>query len=311
MLSRVAERLYWASRYLERIENTARLVDVYDKLLFDLPRGVDFDWYQLVTINSAEVLFGDRYKIQDERNVVKFLLGDTTNPASVQACLQCVRENVRTTRDVIPADAWELINELHRFVEDNIQQGINRSKRFEFLQGVIKGCQQINGLLHTMMPRDAAWEFMQLGRKLERADMTTRLLDAGCTAHMHLADDDTAVNQHQLIWGNVLRSLGAHSSYLRTTRATVSSTQVVNYLLYDRSYPAAISHCFDKILDACEHLPNNKGPVQKVRKAQKTFLRADHQHQIDQALREYLNELQLELASGHGTIATQWFSNHY
>src|SRR5690554_4031656 len=109
MLSKVAERLYWAARYLERVENTARLVSVYDKLLFDLPQDVNISWYSLVELNSATDLFHERYRIQDEHNVVKFTLADDTNPGSMLSALDLLRENIRTSRDVLPVESWEHI----------------------------------------------------------------------------------------------------------------------------------------------------------------------------------------------------------
>lgn len=104
MLSKVAERVYWTARYLERAENTARLIQVYDNLLFDLPRNVDLSWYNLITLNSQQIDFEDRYKVHDERNVIKFLVGDESNPSSIVSSLALIRENVRTTRDVVPEE---------------------------------------------------------------------------------------------------------------------------------------------------------------------------------------------------------------
>src|SRR5690606_18110067 len=133
----------------------------------------NFGWFNLVQINSAEEDFLERYKVKDERNVVKFMLGDHSNYSSVVSSLKMIRENVRTTMDVVPAEAWELINELSIYVNDNIQQGINRSERNKFLDGLIKGCQQLNGLMYGTMSHDGAWFFLRMGRNLERADMTT------------------------------------------------------------------------------------------------------------------------------------------
>ena len=162
MLSKVAERLYWTARYIERVENTARLVSVYDNLLFDLPTEVDISWYNLITLNSAGELFEERYRVRDERNVVKFMLADDTNPSSLLMALKSVRENVRTTRDVLPIESWEMINALYIFARENIQQGINRKARHEFLAQIIKGCQQINGLMTGTMSRDDPWQFLRL-----------------------------------------------------------------------------------------------------------------------------------------------------
>ncbi len=155
MLSRVAERLYWTARYLERVENTARLVSVYDNLLFDLPRKIHISWFSLIEINSSESQYSQQYKVKDERNVVKFMLADEINPSSMLESLKMVRENVRTTRDVLPEDLWEWINELNRFAKNNIKQGINRSMRHAYLNTIIEGCEKINGLLYSTMSRDA------------------------------------------------------------------------------------------------------------------------------------------------------------
>lgn len=308
MLSRVAERVYWAARYLERIENTARLVGVYDKLMFDMPRGVGIGWYNLITINSAEEAFDERYKIQDERNVVKFLLGDDTNPSSVAQSLKHARENLRTTRDVIPAESWEMINELHLFVIENLQQGVNRSQRFNFLDGVIQNCQQIQGLIVGTMPRDYVWYFLKLGRNIERADMTTRLLDAGVRAQLQVSDDADAVNSQQIVWGNVLRSLGADQSYRRTVRASVSSTEVARYILEDAAFPRTITYCLSALIDSLDKLPRHELVLKSVTKIQKKLIKTIDYSDLGEPMKDFLNELQLDLASVHTSISNCWFT---
>jgi len=310
MLSRVAERLYWTARYLERVENTARLVDVYDKLMFDLPSSVNLGWYNLVAINSAESVFEERYKVRNERNVVKFLLRDETNPSSVVSSLKMVRENLRTTRDVIPGDTWEMINELSMFLEENIQQGVNRSQRFQFLDGIIKGCQQIHGLIYGTMAHDAAWYFMRLGRNLERADMTTRLLDAGSSALLYTADEETAINSHQIIWGNVLRSLGGDQPYRRATRSAISGSEVVRYLLENPTFPRTIAHCFTAIKDSASQLPRSNAVTQHINALKSNAFNEVDYEKLGQPLKDYLNDLQLDLASMHVAIRDNWFANH-
>lgn len=307
MLSKVAERVYWTARYLERVENTARLIRVYDNLMFDLPRSVNFGWYNLISINSAQKEFAERFKVQDERNVVKFLLADDTTSSSILSSLRAIRENVRTTRDVVPEDTWELTNELNLYVRENFQQGINRSRRHEFLDGVIKGCQQILGLLYGTMPHNAAWDFLRLGRNLERADMTTRILDAGVAAVLQVVDEDAAINSKQLIWGAVLRSLGATLSYRHTTRSAVTGQDVVYYLLEDLAFPRTIAHCINAIIDSAEKLPRSKNAVAFLKETQATLFDDIDYEQLGEPLRDYLNDLQTELADVHTNIAATWF----
>lgn len=307
MLSKVAERVYWTARYIERTENTARLVEVYANLLLDLPKGISLGWYNLVILNSLEDSFTERYKVQDERNVVKFLLGDASNPMSVVSSLHMVRENVRTTRDVVPAEAWELINELNIFVTENIPKAVNRGNRHEVLEGIIRGCQQINGLLYGTMPHDEAWDFLRLGRNLERADMTTRILDAGVSALLELGDEE-ALNARQIIWGNVLRSVGADQSYRRKLRLSVQGTEVVRYLLEDPQFPRTIDHCLYALADSASKLPRAKPVVKFLNELRSKIFEDVPYEDLGVPMSDYLNSLQIRMASIHGAIAGNWFN---
>lgn len=307
MLSKVAEKLYWAARYMERVESTARLVSVYDNLLFDLPKEFDITWFNLVTINRAEELFDKRYQNRDERNVVKFLLADDSNPSSMLSALEMVRENVRTTRDVLPHDLWEMVNELHIFATENIKQGINRSARQKFLDQMVKGCQQINGLLMGTMSRDPSWHFLRLGRNIERADMVTRLLDAG-TAVRILSEAEIHMKVSQVIWGNVLRSNSAELSYRRTVRKAVNNCDVATFLLYDPHFPRSFYFCLDSMLGTAKKLPNNKGLVEKINRILDQRYALDSSESLDKGFRDHLNQLQLDLADLHLHFNQTWFS---
>ncbi len=307
MLSKVAERLYWTGRYIERVENIARLVSVYDSLLFDLPKHVDLSWYNLITLNSAESLFEERYKNRDERNVVKFTLADDTNASSMLSSLKMIRENVRTTRDVLPQDCWEVVNELYLFANENIQKGINRSARHEYLNSIIKGCQQVNGLFMGTMSRDAAWQFLGLGKNLERSDMVTRLVDAGTAAQLQIADD-TEMELGQLIWGNVLRSSGAELSYRRTIRSKVRDFEVANFLLADTEFPRSLHFALSHMAASTEKLPNSKPVAKALKKMLKSTYNVEDSEAINMALRDYLNAVQVDLITLHERIAECWFS---
>ena len=307
MLSKVAERIYWTARYIERVECTVRMLSIYDNLLFDLPRRVELSWYNLIEINKLEEDFADRYSVRDERNVVKFILGDESNPSSVVSSLNAIRENVRTTRDIVLKETWELTNELSMYVKDNLQVGINRRQRHEFLAEVIKGCQQIQGLLYGNMPQDAPWHFLQLGRHIERADMTTRNLDAGISAILELCDDEFAVNSRQIILGNVLRSLNADQAYRRLTRCAVHTKDVVQFLIESPVLPRSIHHCLNELIKSCQALPRSEillAELHQFRDKTQASLCYDH---LDGRFRDYLNDLQIGLNKLHHDIYQAWF----
>jgi uncharacterized alpha-E superfamily protein len=305
MLSRVAERVYWMARYLERAENTARIVNVYANLLLDLPRGVDLSWYTLIEINDSAEIFNERYKNRDERNVIKFMLADDINGSSMLSSLKMARENARTCRDVIPGDTWEMVNELKLFAEDNMQQGLNRGHRHEYLNSILKGCHQFSGLFANSMNKDAASEFIRLGRTLERADMATRILDAGAT--VVLSAEDASTNISQIVWGNVLRSLDAYQPYLRKERAPVNGAGVARFLLADENYPRTVMFSMNRLVHAVSRLPHNADARKIAMAIEKKISKYDDYNVLGENFREYMNDMQLELAKLHNCFAETWF----
>lgn len=307
MLSRVAERIYWSARYLERVENTARLVGVYDNLLYDLPRDVNISWYNLVVINSSTELFHERYTVQDEKNVLKFMLEDDTNFSSMLSSLKMVRENIRTTRDVVPQETWELINELDMYARNNIKKGINRSDRHTFLNNIIEGCQKINGLLAGTMSRDAAWQFVMLGRNLERADMTTRILDAAVSVMLQPREDND-LTLSQVLWSKVLKSQGAYLNYRRTVRTSISGAKVARFLLSDEHFPRTVYFCFDAMMRAGKKLPHNEKVLEAVAELETMQFEINSSDDLDDSFREYLNQLQIGIISLNGLVSESWFA---
>lgn len=309
MLSKVAERLYWSARYLERVENTARLIQVYDQLLYDLPTHFDLSWYNLIELNGCEPLYLERYKVRNEHNVVKFLLQDDTNPSSILSNLAMIRENVRTTRDALPEEMWELVNEFHISVSTNIRDGINRSVRHEFLTEIISRCQMLNGLLANTMRHDAGWLFMKLGRELERADMTTRIVDAGVTEIIE-ANGDASVNFQQIVWGNVLRSLSAHTSYRRTVKNSINGPDVLRFLLLDPHFPRSVKASLEQLKSAAVLLPNNERLLTEISHVNIDAHGLQSEQDLKFELRQFLNAIQLQLIDVNQSISETWFTPH-
>lgn len=307
MLSTAAERMYWGARYLERVENTARLISVYHKLLLDLPRGVDITWYNLIILNSAENTFAERYKNRDERNVLKFMLVDEQN-GSTLSDVKMLRENVRTSRDVLVPEVWECVNGLYLYIRDNRHQGLLRRQRYEFIDGIIKSSQQINGLLSDTTSHDEAWQFIQLGRNLERADMTTRILDAGVSILLRPADE-IGVDLSQLVWGHVLRSLSANLSYRRTVRARVSGPEVTRFLLEDGYFPRSLRYCHDRIIEAVQKLPGHKAALKKLEVMAAFQFDAESEQDLNDSFRDYINELQIQFVGLHQCFLESWFAS--
>ncbi|WP_297310530.1 alpha-E domain-containing protein [Neptuniibacter sp.] len=307
MLSRVAERIYWGARYLERVENIARLVSVYDNLLFDLPKKTNISWYNLIRINSNAETFSERYKVQNEHNVVKFLLADDTNPGSLLSSLKQVKENIRTTRDVVPQDTWEQINELDLYARNHIQQGISRTNRHQFLNTIIQRCQEITGLFEGAMSRDATWQFVVLGRNIERADMTTRILDAGASIMLQ-PDESIQANLAQVVWGNVLRSVSGYMNYRRGVRTAVQSKKVARFLLEDPHFPRTLRFCIEEMSTAAEKLPRSTNVLRGIETVKQLHYPLDNGEQLNESFRDYLNDLQICVSELHNDFSDNWFA---
>lgn len=303
MLSRVAEKMYWFGRYIERAENTARIINVNTSLIMDLPR-VKHIWSSLIEITGCEQEFQNRFTVVDERNVIKFLLLDDFH--SIRSAVSNARENARTTREIMPSEAWEKVNELHLYIKNSGDLGLTRTGRHEFLSEIINRCNQLTGLLAGSMSDDIGYNFIKMGRYLERADMTTRITDVGC---LNLLDDTRIEiqNYENILWMNVLRSLTGYQMYRQNVQDRVRGEDVVNFLLKNRRFPRAVLHCLSEALTCCELMPHNDQTLRTIGQAIRTVDTDVISLLKESKLHDYIDEIQLDLADINHSIATSWF----
>lgn len=177
MLSRVAESIYWMSRYVERAENVARFVDVNLKLMLDSPGGLSQQWQPLVNISGDDQDFAKRYNGATDRNVIQFLTFDRQNLNSILSCLRAARENARTVREIISSEMWLQLNEFYLRVKDAAEHGADIKLPLDFFNRIKHESHLFAGVTDATMTHSEAWHFCQLGQKLERADKTSRILD--------------------------------------------------------------------------------------------------------------------------------------
>jgi uncharacterized alpha-E superfamily protein len=306
MLSRVVENIYWLARYVERAENTARLVRVNSHLVLDTPRTIAPGWEPLVEITGLHDAFYSVDRETNERNVVRFLIGDANNPGSIISSLAAARENCRTVRDVLPRSSWEKLNELYLFAKENVQSGLTKGGRDTFLDGIITGSQQITGLLGSVMYRDAAWHFSRIGRNLERADMTTRIIDVRST---DLFPDDRLESRSldTLQWISVLRSMSGYQIYRRHVAIRVSRPDVLNFLFHDALYPRSFMHCVEAVDESIEKLQKSEKVLRSIR-AIKRKLRETAVAELGQdSLHQFIDELQIGIMELHANLALAYF----
>jgi uncharacterized alpha-E superfamily protein len=306
MLSRVAENIYWMARYIERAENTARLTNVNSNLLLDLPRNVRLGWEPLLDITGGRSLFFDLYQEADERSTIRFLVTNQHNPSSILSSLKMARENARTIRDIIPRESWEQINQLYLSAKENVSHVLARNGRFEYLRQVILGAQTITGLLAGTMNHDEGYDFLRMGRNLERADMTTRIVDVRSATLLSETHEDLTPFEN-IQWMSVLKSLTAYQMYRRTTRIRVRRPDVLRFLLQEPTFPRSVMHALGEVESCLSHLPANEKPVKALGTLQRKVERARPERLQQEELHEFIDVLQQGLAKLHNRIAASYF----
>jgi len=302
MLSRVAERVYWMSRYLERVENAARLVTVYRELLLDLPEQAALDWSVPLNILGMD----DDYRAAGTgEDKLSFLLTNQYNIASVLSSLNFARENARTTRDIVPSEAWRAINALHMFAADKLPQ-VAHVPNVQVPDEIVGRCHEITGILEGTMSHGPAYQFVRLGRSLERADMTSRIVDVAAAIMMSGRKD---LHLHDTtIWRAVLRALSAYQMYRQYVRRRILGPDVIAFLLHDRDFPRSVTHCVAVLEQALDALPQRDGALARLRSLHDHVRRIDVQAADHEALHVFIDELQLELAALHGAIFETWLN---
>ncbi|PSJ17799.1 alpha-E domain-containing protein [Nitrosomonas supralitoralis] len=306
MLSRVANKIYWMARYLERAENTARLINVNTHLLLDLPKRVKLGWEPIVDITSRHDYFYSLYEEADERSVIRFMVTDLRNPDSILCALNMARENTRTIRDIIPREVWEQVNALHLNAKTNARSVQTQRHRYDYLRSIILGVQTISGMLAGIMTHDEGYDFLRMGRNLERADMTTRIIDVRSATL--LPDMSEALSPFEnLQWVSVLKSLSAYQMYRREMRLRISRPDVLKFLLQEERFPRAFYHAICQVHNCLVNLPRNEKTLPLITKLQQKLQNSKLQTFNQGKLHEFIDELQLGIIKIHNGINKTYF----
>src|ERR1043165_7186901 len=310
MLARTVETVYWLSRYLERAENTARIIGVNTHLLLDLPGGMAPGWLPLVDISGNRAEFDAHFKERstrgEERDVVHFLVADKANPGSICSSLHYARENARTLREILPTESWELLNEFIADCTRNVDGAINQRTRFEFLKRIVVTLQTIGGMLDGTMNRNDAHTFLTLGRNLERADMTSRIVDVR-SAQLLPAETPELRPFESVQWMSVLKSLSGYQMYRLKMRTRVKRTDVLQFLLRDDQFPRSCQFCLTQLEGSLTPLPRSEG-VMEVLDTAASFIERAPLATLDQpGLHELIDRIQLRIQDVHNGIAQIYF----
>jgi uncharacterized alpha-E superfamily protein len=240
MLSRVADSIYWLNRYVERAENIARFVDVNLNLLLDAPLGSNQQWEPIVATTGDLELFRSRYDQATADNVVQFLTFDATYPSSILSCLQAARENARSIREVISSEMWEHINAFYLMVTEAAQSETVLELP-KFFAEVKMASHLFAGVMSATMSHNEGWHFGRVGRLLERADKTARILDVKYFILLP-SGGQMGTTLDELQWIALLKSTSGYEMY-RKSRHRISPHDVAQFLIFERDFPRSIQFC--------------------------------------------------------------------
>ncbi|HEY9622315.1 MAG TPA: alpha-E domain-containing protein [Crinalium sp.] len=309
MLSRVADSIYWLNRYVERAENVARFVDVNLNLLLDSPVGMQ-QWKPLVLTTGDLALFQERYGEFTAENVIQFLTFDSKYSNSILSCVLAARENARTVREIISSEMWERVNAFYFMVKE-AAEAANVREWSDFFAEVKLASHLFAGIMDATMSHNEGWHFGQIGRMLERADKTARILDVKYFILLPSVKD-VGSTLDELQWIALLRSTSGYEMY-RKCQHRIAPLEVAQFLILDREFPRSIQFCLMEAERSLHNITGNplgtwRTPAERTLgrlRSELDYLTIDEI--TDQGLHEFLDDLQSRI----NTVGENIFENFF
>ena len=311
MLSRVADSIYWMSRYFERAENVARVVDVNERLTLDLLPGMPHRWEPLIEVMGDYADFNSRYDDSSQDNVIQFLTFDPYNPNSIISCLRMARSNARSIREIISSPMWSEINDTYLYAESHAASP-DTSDRYDLLRRVRRSSQILEGVTNSTFSRNEAWHFSTTGRLLERADKMSRILDV--KYYMLLpSPSDVGSPTDDLHWTAVLQTASAFEMY-RQQYGMVRLDRTAEFLILDQDFPRSIRNSLqraDESLRAVTGTPKGTFKNEAERRMGRLVSELDYadvNEVIVGGLHEYLDDIQYKIIDVDQAIHSTFFA---
>lgn len=309
MLSRVADSIYWMSRNIERAENLARFIDVTMLLTLDLPDQAHLQWQPLVSTTGDHEWFAEHYGQATQESVLKFLMFDRQYGNSLLSCLANARENARSVRETIASEMWEHLNIFYYTVVDAANTPGVLAAPQDFLNDVKLQSHLFKGITDATMSHNEGWHFAHLGRLLERADKTSRILDVKYYV-LQRPGQLAGTPTDDLQWTAVLRSVSGFEMY-RKRHHGIKPERVVNFLMLDPEFPRAVRHCVDEAFYSLEAISGGRSNVsrnvaeQRLRNLRSELAASQVGDIIARGLHPFIDSLQTKLNDiGEGIFQT-------
>ena len=291
MLSRSAKHLYWLARYIERTENISRMIDVNLELILDYPVDHSLNWKPLIDTLDANQYYEKKYKKYNEDNVLSFLFEGTNNSSSIKNCLDMAKYNIETVRDDLPKSASISLNHLHDHIFNESFLKIHKRKRLPYITNIVDLTQEFFSSINDNLSRGYEFEFIRLGRFLERIDMISRIIDCLCITK----SDKKTYDFSTMEWISLLSILSAQDAFRKVSKGEVDREEVINFLLQDDSFPRSITRCLSVLRLCLDSLPKNEKVILKIRTLRLRFDTASFENFDDNKLHIFLDKCQKDL----------------
>lgn len=253
MLGRTASALFWMARYLERFENTGRLIDAGFRMSLTRARTARSEWESVLTTAGVRDLYLKQHDAFGTRHVTAFCLASRDNPSSVFSSIAAARENARMARTALTRDVWEAVNETWLRCKQEVDKAAYENELPDVLSGIRQQAALIRGMINGTMLRNEIYRFVKLGSLIERADNTARILD---TKYYVLLPSSASVGSSldRVQWEMILRSASAERSFHWLYGGDIEPAAIVDFLIQDVRLPRSIAYCYDGIVDILEGL---------------------------------------------------------
>jgi uncharacterized alpha-E superfamily protein len=301
MLSRVADSVYWMARYIERAENVARYVDVALQSSLDGPNNPGKQWMPLVAAAGDQGMFLEKYgesiaAREGGDAVMRFLAFDQEYPNSIVSCVTKARENARQVRGSLALEAWEHLNKFYHYLISPEARRRATESPHDFFSEIRTASYLFEGIVESTMSRGEEWNFMKLGRCLERADQTSRILDVKYFILLpNPADVGSVVDD--LLWAALLHSVSGYEMF-RRRHGRILPEKVVDFLVLDREFPRAVLYCLERAEECLNNLSGTpmgsfrNNAEKNVSRLRSNLAYTNVEEVISQGLHEFLDQLQ-------------------
>ncbi len=294
MLASIAEKTYWLSRYIERIENTSRLINVNSDLLLDIPYEGSDDLKHLIKITGH---INDFKKKNTKENVYYFLIQDESNPSSIKYSIEMAKMNSRYLLTMLPKSAWEQFNNLY------IDFNSKHKPHSEDLYRIIRNSQRFFAIITDGMQRNDVFNFIKLGRFIERADMLSRIIED------QILRKENYVNKYyqNLQWSSVLRSINGFESFKLINKDNLNQEIVLRFMIMEKLFPRSLKYCVNKLLEVQRFLPKSPSTKKDISILLEDFTN-ENLYKNDKKMLKVLDDFQFGLINLDKTIKENFFN---